>query len=402
MSASGGRCRSGNRFYTPPPVRRQLLLQQQQLKQIENLDIQKEKDKQQRCQRAAPIQRTKSVAKSDNCASSTTATSTATTPPASIASPSVSDGGGNLSNLDRFLEHTTPVVPGQQFSKTSMRRCRAKEEEFQPYFVLGDLWESYHEWSAYGAGVPLLLNGSDCVVQYYVPYLSGIQLYIDPSMPTPRSRRLGEESDAESSRGSSGGSSHYESENGPNGFVQGVQSGQDLIEASRQGIKGLSLNIGSSSDEGESASFPGISILASRFPELRTYRSCDLSPGSWISVAWYPIYRIPMGQTLRNLDSCFLTFHSLSTPVHGTQNEWQCQNGAVPREVRQGFDMALKLSLPIFGLASLKFNASFWEQTGADLCQKANSLSRKADDWLQLLSVSHPDYRFFASHNYWR
>lgn len=47
--------------------------------------------------------------------------------------------------------------------------------------MLGDLWESFKEWSAYGAGIPLLLNGSDSVVQYYVPYLSGIQLYVDPS-----------------------------------------------------------------------------------------------------------------------------------------------------------------------------------------------------------------------------
>lgn len=30
-----------------------------------------------------------------------------------------------------------------------------------------------------------------------------------------------------------------------------------------------------------------ISLLSTKFPELRTYRSCDLSPASWISVAWY-------------------------------------------------------------------------------------------------------------------
>lgn len=30
-----------------------------------------------------------------------------------------------------------------------------------------------------------------------------------------------------------------------------------------------------------------ISVLASRFPELKTFRSYDLSPSSWISVAWY-------------------------------------------------------------------------------------------------------------------
>lgn len=55
-----------------------------------------------------------------------------------------------------------------------------------PYFVLGDLWDSFSEWSAYGAGVPLLLNESDSVVQYYVPYLSGIQLYRNPSRSLPQ------------------------------------------------------------------------------------------------------------------------------------------------------------------------------------------------------------------------
>ena len=54
-------------------------------------------------------------------------------------------------------------------------------EASRPYFVLGDLWESFKEWSAYGAGVPLILNDTDSVVQYYVPYLSAIQIYCDSS-----------------------------------------------------------------------------------------------------------------------------------------------------------------------------------------------------------------------------
>lgn len=58
-----------------------------------------------------------------------------------------------------------------------MRGWRTCDVEFQPYFVLGDLWESFKEWSAYGAGVPLILNDCDSVVQYYVPYLSAIQIY---------------------------------------------------------------------------------------------------------------------------------------------------------------------------------------------------------------------------------
>lgn len=64
-----------------------------------------------------------------------------------------------------------------------MKELRNLDGEIRPFFILGDLWEFFKEWSAYGAGVPLLLNGQDSVVQYYVPYLSGIQLYVDPSRP---------------------------------------------------------------------------------------------------------------------------------------------------------------------------------------------------------------------------
>lgn len=72
--------------------------------------------------------------------------------------------------------------------QTGSRRWKPKEAEFHPYFVLGDLWESFKEWSAYGAGVPLVLNGSESVTQYYNVSLSAIQLYIDPSKPSSRLR----------------------------------------------------------------------------------------------------------------------------------------------------------------------------------------------------------------------
>ncbi|GAB2284913.1 DEAD-box ATP-dependent RNA helicase 15 [Dionaea muscipula] len=101
--------------------------------------------------------------------------------------------GRCLLRLDWFLKHTTPFVPAQYFSKDLSRlddgpnlvnywivllmNCCILvvlhikgwgnlEDEFQPNFVLGDLWESFKEWSAYGARVPVLLNGTDSVVQY--------------------------------------------------------------------------------------------------------------------------------------------------------------------------------------------------------------------------------------------
>lgn len=69
-----------------------------------------------------------------------------------------------------------------------MRGWRTCDIEFEPYFVLGDLWESFKEWSAYGVGVPLILNDCDSVVQYYVPYLSGIQIYSDSRKMSSKSR----------------------------------------------------------------------------------------------------------------------------------------------------------------------------------------------------------------------
>lgn len=46
-----------------------------------------------------------------------------------------------------------------------------------PYYTLRELWDSYQEWSVYGAGVRFLLDSGDQILQYYVPYLSAIQLY---------------------------------------------------------------------------------------------------------------------------------------------------------------------------------------------------------------------------------
>ncbi|KAM4116507.1 hypothetical protein ACB094_02G056000 [Castanea mollissima] len=438
MSASGvsvSRNRGENRFYNPPHVRRQQLQQRQEQQQQ-----QRQQQQQQQQQRASSSTMTMITSA---CCSSSSSSSLSSTTNSSLsksdcsvpADCSVPDSGSGLglglslscsgeTNLDRFLEHTTPVVTAQYLSKTSIRGWRTCEPAvLNPYFVLGDLWESFKEWSAYGAGVPLLLNGSDSVVQYYVPYLSGIQLYIDPSKPSSRQRRPGEESDSMSSRESSSDSS---SDDGVERQASNVVNGswnQPNIDANIQGLKRISLRnktiAGSSSDESENCSPPGqlvfeyfehdppfsrepladkIQVLASRFPKLRTYWSCDLSPLSWISVAWYPIYRIPTGPTLQNLDACFLTFHSLSTPFQITSTDGLHFRGSRPKEVRSA-DLPIKLSLPIFGLASYKFKVSVWNPNGVYECQRVNLLLRAADNWLRQLQVNHPDYRFFLSHN---
>ncbi|KAB5538165.1 hypothetical protein DKX38_015698 [Salix brachista] len=322
------------------------------------------------------------------------------------------------SNLDRFLESITPSVPAQYLSKTTMRERRTCDVEFEPYFVLGDLWESFKEWSAYGAGVPLILNDSDCVVQYYVPYLSGIQIYADSTKMPPKLRLLGEDSDSDCRDSSSDGSSDYDHE-------RGMKCSRDQLNhhhvtndfplrINRLSLRDqhVALQEDFSSDEGESMNSQGCLLfeylerdppysrepladkildLAFRFPSLKTLRSCDLSPSSWISVAWYPIYRIPTGPTLKDLDACFLTYHSLHTSL-GDERIAQAPVMTYPDE-EDGVPM---MSLPVIGLASYKFKGSLWTSDGGGDRQLANSLLQAAGKWLGLLQVNHPDFLFFC------
>ncbi|XP_059625627.1 uncharacterized protein LOC132268799 [Cornus florida] len=406
MSGSGGfavsRTHGGDRFYNPPPVRRhqQLLLQQQQLQR---------QHQQQRLQRmvsseAPPVQ--------ENRTESDDSMTTLSKPP-SVCSSSLPRPPPTVTNLDRLMESVTPSVLTQCFSESSGRDWRTHEAELQPFYCLEDLWESYREWSVYGVGVPLLLNGKDSIMQYYVPFLSGIQLYIDPLKPLTRLRRPGEESDAESSRETSSG--------GSSDCADGSGSQNILVNMNSQRIDTLSLReksvMNSSSDEAEICNSPGsllfeyleheqphnrkpltdkVSVLASQNPELRAYKSCDLLPDSWISVAWYPIYRIPTGPTLRDLDASFLTFHSLST--HSRNNGQPSFRGGSGRRIHDVVDASSKISLPVFGLASYKLKGSILTPSGHYECQQEKSLLQAADVWLQRLQVVLPDYQFFCSH----
>lgn len=326
----------------------------------------------------------------------------------SFSPSSESESAARCSNLDRFLESTTPSVPARYLSKTTMGGCRRCNVEYMPYFVLGELWDSFREWSAYGVSVPLVLNGDDCVVQYYVPYLSGIQLYGHSTVEAVSSRRIGEMSDADNFGDfSSDGSNDCKSE-------KCMKSKGVIHNFSKFSMNGLSLrNINSARMDGVSSNYhetehsdgtllfefleknaphsrkpltDKIADLACQFPQLISLRSCDLSPISWISVAWYPIYRIPTGTTLKGLDACFLAFYYLSTQMKDDKSS------SLPViTYRQGSGVP-NISLPAFGLASYKFKGSMWtppnEKCGSQLTV---SLLKAAGDWLHLLQVDLSD-----------
>ncbi|XWS22472.1 hypothetical protein CRYUN_Cryun29cG0037900 [Craigia yunnanensis] len=175
--------------------------------------------------------------------------------PKSVFVPACEPVVSPLSNLERFLDSIMPSVPALYPSKT-MSGWRTCDGEFQPYFVLGDLWQSFKEWSAYGAGVPLILNDCDSVVQYYVPYLSGIQIYAHSFKLSAKSRQPGEDSDSDFRDSSGDGSSDCEPERGANvlrdkrdhSLANEMSLRLDRLSMGDQQI----LNEDLSSDEGES------------------------------------------------------------------------------------------------------------------------------------------------------
>ncbi|OIV90986.1 hypothetical protein TanjilG_16946 [Lupinus angustifolius] len=314
------RTHGSDRFYCPPPVRRNQKLQQ----------IQRPFNSDTRVDSVEPDLRTDSH-------------DSALLRPNSVASssPPITN---SYTNFDRILESLTPFVPAQISSEPGVKGHRAPQSNSDPWFFLEDLWESFTESSAYGVEVPLIINGSESIQQYYIPYLSAIQLYAEES---------------------------YEAE-------VSSSSGQLVYEYFEGALPHLRPPFHNK-----------ISILASEFPNLKKYGSNDLLPSSWFSVSWYPIYRIPVGSTLKSLDASFLTFHSLSTNSRSRDQPQRSCSGRMVQPV--------DISLPIFGFASYKYRGSVLSPDGASELVQANSLLLAAADWLQSLQVKHPDYEHFVS-----
>eukprot|EP00250_Pteridium_aquilinum_P016175 c22984_g1_i1 orf=403-1455(+) len=305
-----------------------------------------------------------------------------------------SNGGVDaVSNLHHFLQHTTPRVPSQSLSKTSLRGLCLQESKDckKNFFSLSDLWDSFDEWSAYGAGVPILLNSEETVMQYYVPYLSGIQLYAsaESELTSKSRRRLGDDSDgSEMDYRDSNSESCSSDGEVDRGCVRTAWSSSDIREGIHPGETLLFEYFESAAPSHRVPLFDKVRNLAGQFPGMKTLCSNEISESSWLSVAWYPIYRIPMGPTLKDLTACFLTYHSLSTLSIGDSDEIRRSNSVCGSQ----------MLLHPFGLAGYKFRGPVWNLTGARDRHQTTSLLKSSDDWLRRLHVRHPDFDYFMSH----
>ncbi|PPD78195.1 hypothetical protein GOBAR_DD24886 [Gossypium barbadense] len=231
----------------------------------------------------------------------------------------------NHSNLQCFLRCITPVVPTRLLPKKCNEDSNCgnletnEKERDEEGYSLSEVWESYSEWSAYGVDVPIVLNNGDCVVQYYSPSLSAMQIYT--FKPSSSSFRL----------------------------------------VLRACLKQMN-------------------ELGKHYPGLFDLRSTEISPYSWMAIAWYPVYQIPMATNMKELSACFLTYHPLSGSRTGSNKE--------------------EISLPPFAVVTYKLFGTLWinpETSDKDtiICQQT-----AACNWLRQLQFQHHDFNFFMSRQF--
>ncbi|KAE9619107.1 hypothetical protein Lalb_Chr02g0149671 [Lupinus albus] len=191
-----------------------------------------------------------------------------------------------------------------------------------------------------------------------------------------------------------------------------------------------------------------IAELAKCHPALMTLKSVDLSPASWMAVAWYPIYAIPTQQN----ETCFLTYHSLSSSFEETatpnaiSHESGIPSANMPElwllylslilcsesypglitaglycgnkydEIDLGEDISCPsgwgsiigeklerknsecISLSPFGLATYRFHGDVWLSPSHDN-EKLSDLFAAAESWLKQINALHHDFKFFIDNN---
>ncbi|XP_073039751.1 uncharacterized protein [Primulina eburnea] len=310
------------------------------------------------------------------------------------------DKASMLTNLESFLDSTTPMVPSRFLYKDDVKKLNRVwhplEREKVEYFMLGDLWNSFGEWSAYGAGVPVTADDGKNLDQYFVPYLSAIQIFTTSSLINCLKDR--EETDSTSeTRDSFNDSFSDESESEKLSRWDGCSSDEGPFENDNfwhpnEKWGGLYFQyFEKSSPYGRVPLTDKVSSLAQRYPGLMSLRSVDLSPASWMAVAWYPIYHIPgTGRTFKDLQACFLTYHTLSSSFQDMEFEYDVENvdGKTEEEV--------VISLTPFGLATYKMQGDVWiSDKNAHGKEKLGLLSCRADSWLKQLGVQHHDFDYF-------
>ncbi|BAF10507.1 uncharacterized protein [Oryza sativa Japonica Group] len=283
-------------------------------------------------------------------------------------------------NLEVFLQAATPCLRWRSasmecFQDPSKVWQLDKKKDEVDYFALEDLWEHYAESSAYGLAVPVRLESGNTITQHFVPYLSAIQIYTSTKSLLAFSRgSAGSESDS----WSDDSTGDKLSRSWDAAMSDDDDSSHDSSESvsAKQGAGCLNFQYNEWSSPYERVPLADkVAELAQHYPCLTSLSSAQLSPSSWMSVAWYPIYHIPARGNLKGLSTCFLTYHSLSSVFQDNVEEGRSVVGVSP-----------------FGLATYRAEGKLWTSS------RSSDLFWAASSWLKQLRAYHPDFIFFTSH----
>ncbi|KAL9432500.1 hypothetical protein AB3S75_027520 [Citrus x aurantiifolia] len=314
------------------------------------------------------------------------------------------------SNLENFIHCVTPKLPSRSHPPQSCihelkSQCQPTDKEIVEYFTLGDLWNCYCEWSAYGTGTPVVLSNGEEITQYYVPYLSAIQIYTNKSLVASRNPR--EDTDVvelESDSWSDDSGSDKLSRSLSNNSSRTWDGISEDSSVEQDGSWLMTNKLGHLYFQYFEMASPywrvpltdKITELARNHPGLTTLKSVDLSPASWMAVAWYPIYHIPSRKNEKDLSTCFLTYHTLSSIF---QDNSCCSEVADRTEGKPKRTSSSKIALTPFGLATYKMLGDLWLNPDTSDQERILDLFNAADSWLKQLSVHHHDFKFFACHS---
>ncbi|KAL4612653.1 hypothetical protein ACB092_08G216200 [Castanea dentata] len=147
--------------------------------------------------------------------------------------------------------------------------------------------------------------------------------------------------------------------------------------------------------------------LAEAHPGLTTFNNMDLSPYSWIAVAWYPIYPIPTTKNIvKELSACFLTYHPLSLPLQDLpssvpkeDDDLRCTDSLGKK--CEGGTSGGKVSLSPFAMTTYKMYGELWmnPETPGGNKERIITYQNAAHSWLKRLGFKHNDFNFCISHS---
>eukprot|EP00238_Polyblepharides_amylifera_P006635 CAMPEP_0196591058 /NCGR_PEP_ID=MMETSP1081-20130531/68399_1 /TAXON_ID=36882 /ORGANISM="Pyramimonas amylifera, Strain CCMP720" /LENGTH=340 /DNA_ID=CAMNT_0041914315 /DNA_START=121 /DNA_END=1140 /DNA_ORIENTATION=- len=317
-----------------------------------------------------------------------------------------------LPNLGSLFTHTTPCVTtfhspkvdscSREEKKNLSEKLRRKSiHERGDFFNLQDLWECYEEPSAYGAEVPLVMESGEEVLQYYVPYLSAIQLFSRPPKNEREQRCIhvgssSEDGDCDSAYGDCDRISgrFTESSCDTDSVDSRSDDGVESTYSKKQAVEPSLLfeYFESAMPFTRSPLADKVSELSRDYPDLVRLTSSQLAPSSWLAVAWYPIYRIPTGKSLKDLAACFLTYHCLNLQqqeedgleVDGCpmppQNTSRAEKAALDARVARVSSSCSGAALRPFGYAAYKVRGEIWNSTSG-VMQMHETMLESAKSW---------------------